>query len=140
MKTDEIDLFKGVGILVSLQNADDFLKVKETLTRIGVSSKKDKTLYQSCHILHKQGQYAIVHFKELFKLDGKQTDLSDKDLYRRNSITKLLSEWNLLTVLESGFSDWSDDQFVPIQEIKILSFKEKEEWKLVAKYNIGKKR
>ena len=140
MKEDNIDLFKGVGILVSLQNPDDFLKIKETLTRIGVSSKKDKTLYQSCHILHKQGQYAIVHFKELFKLDGKQTDLSDKDLHRRNSIAKLLAEWNLLTVAESGFSDWVDDQFVPIQEIKILSFKEKPDWKLVAKYNIGKKK
>lgn len=140
MKTDEIDLFKGVGVLVSIQNPDDFLKIKETLTRIGVSSKKEKTLYQSCHILHKQGQYAIVHFKELFKLDGKETDLNDKDLQRRNSIAKLLGEWNLLNINEKGFSEWSEDKFVPIQEIKILSFKEKNEWKLVAKYNIGKKR
>lgn len=140
MKTDESDIFKGVGVLVSLQSPDDFLKVKETLTRIGISSKKDKILYQSCHILHKQGQYAIVHFKELFKLDGKQTDLSDKDLSRRNSIAKLLSEWGLISVQESGFSEWTPENFAPIQEIKILSYKEKGDWELVAKYNIGKKK
>lgn len=140
MKTDESDIFKGVGVLVSLQSPDDFLKVKETLTRIGISSKKDKILYQSCHILHKQGQYAIVHFKELFKLDGKQTDLSDKDLARRNSIAKLLGEWGLISVLESNFNEWEPEQFAPIQEIKILSYKEKGDWELVAKYNIGKKK
>lgn len=140
MKTDESDIFKGVGVLVSLQSPDDFLKVKETLTRIGISSKKDKILYQSCHILHKQGQYAIVHFKELFKLDGKQTDLSDKDLSRRNSIAKLLGEWGLISVLESNFNEWEPEQFAPIQEIKILSYKEKGDWELVAKYNIGKKK
>lgn len=140
MKTDESDIFKGVGVLVSLQSPDDFLKVKETLTRIGISSKKDKILYQSCHILHKQGQYAIVHFKELFKLDGKQTDLSDKDLARRNSIAKLLGEWGLISVLESNFDEWEPEQFAPIQEIKILSYKEKGDWELVAKYNIGKKK
>lgn len=140
MKTDESDIFKGVGVLVSLQSPDDFLKVKETLTRIGISSKKDKILYQSCHILHKQGKYAIVHFKELFKLDGKQTDISDKDLARRNSIAKLLSEWGLITVLENNFNEWETEQFAPIQEIKILSFKEKNDWELIAKYNIGKKK
>lgn len=140
MKTDETDIFKGVGVLVSIQNPDDFLKIKETLTRIGVSSKKEKTLYQSCHILHKQGQYAIVHFKELFKLDGKETDLNEKDLQRRNSIARLLGEWELLKITENDFVNWGEEKFVPIQEIKILSFKEKNEWKLVAKYNIGKKK
>jgi len=140
VKTDETDIFKGVGVLVSLQSPDDFLKVKETLTRIGISSNKDKILYQSCHILHKQGQYAIVHFKELFKLDGKQTDLSDKDIARRNSIAKLLSEWGLIAVLENNFNEWEPEKFVPIQEIKILSFKEKNDWQLIAKYNIGKKK
>jgi hypothetical protein len=140
VKIDETDIFKGVGVLVSLQSSDDFLKVKETLTRIGISSKKDRILYQSCHILHKQGQYAIVHFKELFKLDGKQTDLSDKDLSRRNSIARLLQEWGLIKVQEEGFDELSSEHFVPIQEIKILSFKEKENWELVAKYNIGKKK
>jgi len=146
VKTEELtqnasnDLFKGVGVLVSLETPDDFLKVKETLTRIGISSKKDKILYQSCHILHKQGQYAIVHFKELFKLDGKQTDLSDKDLARRNSIAKLLSEWGLIKVLEKDFSDWESENFAPNQEIKIISFKEKDQWELIAKYNIGKKK
>jgi hypothetical protein len=140
VKTDETDIFKGVGVLVSIQNPDDFLKIKETLTRIGVSSKKEKTLYQSCHILHKQGQYAIVHFKELFKLDGKETDLNEKDLQRRNSIARLLGEWELLKITENDFVNWGEEKFVPIQEIKILSFKEKNEWKLVAKYNIGKKK
>lgn len=130
------DLFKGNGVLVSLQSPDDFLKVKETLTRIGVASKKDKKLYQSCHILHKQGQYAIVHFKELFLLDGKSSDLSEKDLARRNSIAKLLFEWDLVKIDEKNFDEF---EFAPIQEIKILSFKEKNEWELVPKYNIGKK-
>lgn len=134
------DIFKGVGILVSLQSPDDFLKVKETLTRIGVASKKEKALYQSCHILHKQGQYAIVHFKELFKLDGKPSDISDKDFTRRNSIAKLLNEWQLIEVLEPNFKDWALDKFTPIQEIKILSFKEKLDWELIPKYNIGKKK
>lgn len=133
---DNKDLFKGNGVLVSLRSPDDFLKVKETLTRIGVASKKDKKLYQSCHILHKQGQYAIVHFKELFLLDGKSSDLSEKDVARRNSITKLLSEWELIKIDEDNFDEL---EFAPIQEIKILSFKEKNEWELVPKYNIGKK-
>lgn len=130
------DLFKGNGILVSLKSPDDFLKIKETLTRIGVASKKEKALYQSCHILHKQGQYAIVHFKELFILDGKSSDFSEKDKARRNSITKLLAEWELLVVEEQGFEE---QEFSPIQEIKIISFKEKEDWQLIPKYNIGRK-
>ena len=130
------DLFKGNGILVSLKSPDDFLKIKETLTRIGVASKKEKALYQSCHILHKQGQYAIVHFKELFILDGKSSDFSEKDRARRNSITKLLAEWELLVIEEQGFEE---QEFSPIQEIKIISFKEKEDWQLIPKYNIGRK-
>lgn len=134
------DLFKGFGILVSLPTSDDFLKVKETLTRIGIASKKDKILFQSCHILHKQGQYAIMHFKELFKLDGKPSDLSEKDIQRRNSITKLLSDWGLVTIMETEFSDLDASNFAPIQEIKILSFKEKDDWQLIPKYNIGKKK
>lgn len=134
------DIFKGVGILVSLQTPDDFLKVKETLTRIGVASKKERTLFQSCHILHKQGQYAIVHFKELFQLDGKPSDISDKDLARRNSIAKLLNEWGLIEVVEDNFVDWTPDKFAPIQEIKIISFKDKNNWELIPKYNIGKKK
>lgn len=134
------DLFKGFGIIVSLPTSDDFLKVKETLTRIGIASKKDKILFQSCHILHKQGQYAIMHFKELFKLDGKPSDLSEKDIQRRNSITKLLSDWGLVTIMETEFSDLDSSNFAPIQEIKILSFKEKDDWQLIPKYNIGKKK
>ena len=120
---------------VSLADQEDFLKIRETLTRIGVASKKDKKLYQSCHILHKQGKYYIVHFKELFKLDGKSSDFSDNDRSRRNTIVNLLKEWGLITVVK-------DDEFeeAPISQIKILSHKEKDEWELVPKYNIGRKR
>jgi|TARA_Y100000389_G_scaffold79994_1_gene76716 hypothetical protein len=120
---------------VSLADQEDFLKIRETLTRIGVASKKDKKLYQSCHILHKQGKYYIVHFKELFKLDGKSSDFSDNDRSRRNTIVNLLKEWGLVTVVK-------DDEFeeAPISQIKILSHKEKDEWELVPKYNIGRKR
>ena len=120
---------------VSLADQEDFLKIRETLTRIGVASKKDKKLYQSCHILHKQGKYYIVHFKELFKLDGKSSDFSDNDRSRRNTIVNLLKEWGLVTVVR-------DDEFeeAPISQIKILSHKEKNEWELVPKYNIGRKR
>ena len=120
---------------VSLADQEDFLKIRETLTRIGVASKKDKKLYQSCHILHKQGKYYIVHFKELFKLDGKSSDFSDNDRSRRNTIVNLLKEWGLVTVIK-------DDEFeeAPISQIKILSHKEKDEWELVPKYNIGRKR
>jgi hypothetical protein len=121
---------------VKLAQPDDFLKVRETLTRIGVASRRDNTLFQSCHILHKQGHYFIVHFKELFALDGKSTDLSLNDIQRRNSIAKLLADWGLLTVLEA---DKYTDQ-APLSQIKILNFDEKHAWNLQTKYNIGRKR
>ena len=121
---------------VTLKEPDDFLKVRETLTRIGVASRKDKTLYQSCHILHKQGRYYIVHFKELFALDGKPTNFSENDEARRNTITNLMEEWGLVNIVNS---DKSTDPVVPLDQLKIISFKEKPEWTLTAKYNIGKK-
>lgn len=124
-------------IEVTLSNDDDFLKVRETLTRIGVASRKDKTLYQSCHILHKQGKYFIVHFKELFALDGKPTDFEDADVARRNAIANLLAEWGLIKLVDA---DKSKDPVAPISQIKILPFREKDEWSLTPKYNIGKKR
>jgi hypothetical protein len=123
---------------VTLTEADDFLKVRETLTRIGVASKKDKTLFQSCHILHKQGKYYIVHFKELFALDGKPTDLTENDLSRRNAIAKLLQDWELIKVVVSTQIEVPAPIF--ISQIKILSHKEKNEWQLVPKYNIGAKK
>ena len=119
---------------VQLKEPDDFLKVRETLTRIGVASRKDKKLFQSCHILHKQGRYFIVHFKELFALDGKKTNLSENDIARRNTIGKLLGDWGLVEV--KGVLD----PIAPLSQIKIISFKEKDEWELETKYNIGKKR
>jgi len=122
---------------VTLAEKDDFLKVRETLTRIGVASKKDRILYQSCHILHKQGRYYIVHFKELFALDGKPTDISENDLSRRNAITKLLQDWELVKVLNNKQIEEPPPIF--LSQIKILSHKEKDEWELVPKYNIGKK-
>jgi len=122
---------------VKLSNDDDFLKIRETLTRIGVASRKDKTLYQSCHILHKQGRYFIVHFKELFALDGKPTDFEEADIGRRNAISNLLSEWGLITLVEP---DKSKDPVAPISQIKVLPFKEKDQWTLTPKYNIGKKK
>jgi Bacteriophage translational regulator len=124
-------------IEVTLAQTDDFLKVRETLTRIGVASKKEKTLYQSCHILHKQGKYYIVHFKELFALDGKPTDLTDNDLSRRNAIVKLLQDWGLVQIVNPKSIETPEPIF--ISQIKILSHKEKGEWQLVPKYNIGKK-
>ena len=124
-------------IEVRLGEEDDFLKVRETLTRIGVASRKDKTLYQSCHILHKQGKYYIVHFKELFALDGKPSDFSDEDKGRRNTITKLLSDWGLIAVVDA---DKIIEPQTPLNQIKILPFKEKNEWSLVTKYNIGRKK
>lgn len=131
------DIFKGVGVEIYLEKEDDFLKVKETLTRIGVSSRTEKVLYQSCHILHKQGKYAIVHFKELFLLDGKPTNISASDLERRNKIALLMQEWGLLKIVH----EWrEDDGFAPIHQIKIISFKDKDDWQLVSKYNIGKKK
>jgi hypothetical protein len=129
-----IDLKKFVE--VRLNEQDDFLKVKETLTRIGVSSRKDKILYQSCHILHKQGLYYITHFKELFALDGKPSNISDNDIQRRNAIAKLLEEWGLIEIVNP---DVIGEDIAPLYQIKIISFKEKSEWQLVAKYNIGKK-
>jgi len=122
---------------IKLKQPDDFLKVKETLTRIGVASKKDKTLYKSCHILHKQSRYYIVHFKELFMLDGKPSNFSDNDAARRNTIVNLLAEWDLVQIVDN---DKVNDNIVPINQLKIISFKEKDEWNLVAKYNIGNKK
>lgn len=122
---------------VTLQNEDDFLKVRETLTRIGIASPKNKKLYQSCHILHKRGKYYIVHFKELFALDGKSSNFSEEDIGRRNSIIKLLSDWNLVDVVNS---DKIQEVTVPMNQIKIIAHREKDEWELVTKYNIGKKR
>ncbi|MBB37947.1 MAG: translation repressor protein [Actinobacteria bacterium] len=126
--------YKPVEIL--LENEDDFLKVRETLSRIGVASKKDRTLYQSCHILHKQGRYFITHFKELFALDGKEADLTENDLKRRNAIAKLLKDWGLVKLIDESI----EDDMAPMSQIKILSFKEKDDWTLVTKYNIGRKR
>tara|TARA_B100000530_G_scaffold152569_1_gene95743 strand:- start:2609 stop:3025 length:417 start_codon:yes stop_codon:yes gene_type:complete len=126
--------YKPVEII--LEKEDDFLKVRETLSRIGVASKKDRTLYQSCHILHKQGRYFITHFKELFALDGKEADLTENDLKRRNAIAKLLKDWGLVKLLDESI----EDDMAPMSQIKILSFKEKDEWTLVTKYNIGRKR
>jgi hypothetical protein len=124
-------------IEVTLAEKDDFLKVRETLTRIGVASKKDKTLYQSCHILHKRGQYYIVHFKELFALDGKPTDISENDLSRRNAIVNLLEDWGLLTIVDKKQTETPEPIF--LSQVKIISHKEKSEWQLTPKYNIGKK-
>ena len=121
----------------TLKEPDDFLKIRETLTRIGVASRKDKTLYQSCHILHKQGRYFIVHFKELFALDGKPTNFSENDQARRNTITNLLSEWGLIVLVDS---EKTAELVVPLNQLKILAYKEKEEWTLTAKYNIGNKK
>lgn len=121
---------------VTLEENDDFLKVRETLTRIGVASKREKVLYQSCHILHKQGRYYVVHFKELFALDGKPTDLSENDLARRNTIALLLEDWGLLKIVDSKKTD---DLQVGLSQIKIIGHKEKDDWELVAKYSIGKK-
>ena len=129
-----VDLNKFVE--VKLKQEDDFLKVRETLTRIGVSSRKEKVLYQSCHILHKQGKYYIVHFKELFALDGKPSNISENDIQRRNAIANLLEEWGLIKVLNK---DILVDNIAPLHQIKIISFKEKDQWELITKYNIGKK-
>ena len=123
-------------IEVSLKEQDDFLKVRETLTRIGVSSRREKILYQSCHILHIRGQYYIVHFKELFALDGKDSSIVDNDIERRNAIAKLLEEWELVKIVNPEIMI---DKIAPIHQIKIISFREKDQWELVSKYNIGKK-
>ena len=119
---------------VKLKEPDDFLKVRETLSRIGVASRKERKLYQSCHILHKQGRYYIVHFKELFALDGKETNITENDISRRNSISVLLSDWGLIEIIGDT------EPKAPLSQIKVISFKEKNEWDLETKYNIGKKR
>tara|TARA_B100000131_G_C18012497_1_gene571104 strand:+ start:508 stop:927 length:420 start_codon:yes stop_codon:yes gene_type:complete len=120
---------------VSLKEPDDFLKVRETLTRIGVASRKDKKLFQSCHILHKQGRYFIVHFKELFALDGKHSNLSENDLQRRNTIAQLLADWGLISIINPDIAE----NKAPLSQIKVISFKDKGNWILETKYNIGKK-
>ncbi len=130
-----VDLNKFVE--VTLKEQDDFLKVRETLTRIGVSSRKEKVLYQSCHILHKQSRYFITHFKELFELDGKPSNMSENDIQRRNAIARLLEDWNLVSIVNQEIIG---DNLAPIHQIKIIPFKEKDEWQLVAKYNIGVKK
>ena len=131
---DSINWSQEDMLEVRLREPDDFLKIRETLSRIGVASRKERKLYQSCHILHKQGRYYIVHFKELFALDCKETNLSDNDIARRNTITKLLKDWELVEVV----GELND--LAPLSQIKIISFKEKDEWNLETKYNIGKKR
>ena len=131
---DSINWSQEDMLEVRLKEPDDFLKIRETLSRIGVASRKERKLYQSCHILHKQGRYYIVHFKELFALDGKETNLSENDIARRNTIANLLSDWGLVEV--KGDSTPT----APLSQIKIISFKEKDEWILETKYNIGKKR
>ena len=131
---EEINWTQEQMLEVGLKEPDDFLKVRETLSRIGVASRKERKLYQSCHILHKQGKYYIVHFKELFALDGKETNLSENDIARRNTIAKLLNDWNLVGV------EGKIEPVAPLSQIKILSFKEKDEWTLETKYNIGKKK
>ena len=120
---------------VTLNEPDDFLKVRETLSRIGVASRREKKLYQSCHILHKQGKYYIVHFKELFALDGKDSTITQNDIERRNTIAQLLSDWGLIAIINTAVAE----KKAPLSQIKVLAFKEKGEWDLQAKYNIGKK-
>ena len=134
--TDEVKWTTESMIEVGLREPDDFLKVRETLTRIGVASRKEKKLYQSCHILHKQGKYYIVHFKELFALDGKKANLSLNDVQRRNRIVQLLGDWGLVSInLKESIAD-----VAPLSQIKVLSYKEKGDWTLESKYNIGKKK
>ena len=135
MSEDTISWSPADMLEVTIKQPDDFLKVRETLTRIGVASRKDKTLFQSCHILHKQGKYYITHFKELFALDGKTSTLSENDIQRRNTIALLLQDWNLIDVVNTALVE----NKAPLSQIKVLPFKEKNEWNLVAKYNIGKK-
>jgi hypothetical protein len=135
MSEDTINWSSADMLEVTIKQPDDFLKVRETLTRIGVASRKDKTLFQSCHILHKQGKYFITHFKELFALDGKNSTLTENDIQRRNTIALLLQDWNLIDVVNTALVE----NKAPLSQIKVLPFKEKNEWNLVAKYNIGKK-
>ena len=131
----QVDWSQTQMIEIRLNEPDDFLKVRETLTRIGVASRKEKKLYQSCHILHKQGKYYIVHFKELFALDGKYANLTINDVQRRNRITKLLADWGLITIIRED----SVVDIAPLNQIKVLSYKDKQDWTLEQKYNIGKR-
>ena len=131
---EEINWTQEQMLEIGLKEPDDFLKVRETLSRIGVASRKERKLYQSCHILHKQGRYYIVHFKELFALDGKKTNLSRNDIARRNTITNLLKDWDLVDIIGEV------EEVAPLSQIKVLSFSEKNEWTLETKYNIGKKK
>lgn len=133
--SDEITWSQEMMLEVALKEPDDFLKVRETLTRIGVASRKDRKLYQSCHILHKKGKYYIVHFKELFALDGKHANITKNDIERRNRIAKLLFDWGLVDFEAEGIVD-----IAPLNQIKVLSYKDKSEWTLESKYNIGKKK
>lgn len=136
MENSEINWQPSDMVEVTLSQPDDFLKVRETLTRIGVASRKERKLYQSCHILHKQGRYYIVHFKELFALDGKRTNLSLNDIQRRNRIARLLYDWGLISIVDEE----KIEDVAPLNQIKVLSFKEKDEWNLESKYNIGRKK
>jgi hypothetical protein len=131
---EQEDIFRGVGVEVTLPTPDSFLKIKETLTRIGISSRKDKKLFQSCHILHKKGRYAILHFKELFILDGKHNTFTEEDHARRNTIVNLLEEWELVKIVDA---EKTKDPVASLNQIKIISFKEKDDWELTVKYNIG---
>jgi len=133
--SEEIKWSQDMVLEVTLKEPDDFLKVRETLTRVGVASRKERKLYQSCHILHKRGKYYIVHFKELFALDGKPTNITPNDVQRRNRIAKLLSDWGLVEISGEDTGD-----LAPLNQIKVLSFKDKGEWTLESKYNIGKKK
>jgi len=130
------DLFRGVGAEVTLKSQDDFLKVRETLTRIGIASKKERKLYQSCHILHKRGRYVILSFKELFKLDGKESNFTESDLARRNTIAKLLHDWGLVSLIDPNTVE---EPTIPISQIKIIPHKERNQWELIAKYQVGSK-
>ena len=130
------DIFWGVGVEVTLKEADDFLKVRETLTRIGIASSRNKTLFQSCHILHKRGRYAIVHFKELFMLDVKEDNISEEDLLRRNLIVQLLDQWGLVKVVDPV----KIEEVGPLSMITIVAHKQKSEWQLLSKYTVGKKK
>ena len=134
MENNIIEWTPSSMLEVTLNEPDDFLKVRETLTRIGVASRKDKKLYQSCHILHKQGRYFIVHFKELFLLDGKKSNLEENDVARRNTIAQLMSDWGLITIESSKV-----EPLAPMRQIKIIPYREKNEWELCPKYNIGSK-
>ena len=131
---EENDVFDGLGVVIELKSPEDFLKIRETLTRIGVSSRKEKKLYQSCHILHKRGKYAILHFKEFFILDGLESDISESDIGRRNKICKLLEEWGLVVILDDDI-----EPMASMAQIKIIPHKQKEEWELVPKYHIGRR-